>query len=149
MSGSHRPRRVLLETLTSSCEELRNGIYTVKRTPINWTSWNFNEFPRGIAILQDQGSLFPSASTGGMRPSLLSIEIFAKLPEASEVLGTDEAVSEELLDDVEDVLYELVAASYQGEPVVFNLNLPSVNYTEHHDAHVGVQGFVFTFQVTY
>lgn len=149
MTAAHRPRRVMLEELTSQCEDVRSRIYKVHRGPVNWTTWKWHDWPRGIAIVQDQGSLFPSLTTNGMRVAQISIEIFGKMPSAAEALGTDEALAEEFLDDVEDILLNLQQAQYEGETVIFNLNLPSATFTEHYDAHVGVQGFVVTFQVTY
>lgn len=149
MAGAHRPRRVMVETLTALCISVRAGRYKVIRGPVNWTTWPWEDFSYGIAIVQDSGSLFPSATTLGMRVAQISIEVFALMPEAAEALGTDEALGEELLDDVEDVLHDLIQSSKSGEVVIFNLNLPTAMFTEHYDAHAGVQGFVVTFQVTY
>ena len=84
-----------------------------------------------------------------MRQAQISIEVFAKLTEEHEELGTDESISEELLDDVELILYELATSQQLGVPVIFNLDLASTIYTEHHDSNSGVQGFVFTFSITY
>tara|TARA_R110002096_G_scaffold97208_3_gene216571 strand:- start:646 stop:1095 length:450 start_codon:yes stop_codon:yes gene_type:complete len=149
MTSAHRPRRIVLETLTKASRSARNRSYRVKRGPVNWSTWNFSDFPRGISILQDQGDLFPATSRNGMRHAQISIEIFAKLTEDSKELGTDESISEELLDDVELILYGLATSQQSGSPVIFNLDLPSTIYTEHHDSNSGVQGFVFTFSITY
>ena len=140
-------RRVLTTTLKAIWSEQRANAYRkVHRGPINWTSFNFETYPRAVAILLDEVQLF--RITQGFIRATLSMEIMCRLPDQPEEI--DDGLMDDLYEDVEQVIKKLsVSVDDEGNPVIAFINRETANVIETHDATRGVQGLVVLMEVDF
>ena len=137
------------DTLVDKAKTLRNDVYFVKRGAINWTTHDFDQDPRAVAVMIDDFQLFGKTNSG-MKTANLSIEMFAKMPQRDGKPEIDDALQDELVDDAEALLRHLQTARDGGDnPVVFKLDLESARVIEAHDIEIQVQGAVVQFAITY
>lgn len=143
------PRRLLLETLKASAKKVRNGRYFVKRGAINWTAFDFDKHRFAISIQMDD---FGFIRVNGIKEATISMEVFARMREQKEVEipEIDDAITDEMVEDVERIIAELrQAADPQGDAVALRIDANSANIIEAHDVALRVQGVVTTFTVNF
>ena len=141
-------RREMVDRWRELAEQIRNGIYFVKRGAINWTTFPFVDRTGGIALMIDDGTLF--RNTMGMKDARCSMEMFRAMPEDEEEPQVDDGLMDELLDDAETILLDLLKSTdSNGDPILFKIDRDTVRFVEAHDTSIKVQGIVVTFNLTY
>lgn len=142
---SDSPRKIVLDTLRGFCQQVRGGVYFVKRGPIDWATFPFNQHSRAISILVDDQSLFLDINVAS-----LTLEFGAQLRSVSDDPGLDDGLMDELTDDAEWVVRSLIDSSNsQGDAVVLRTDLKESRAIEFHDAQLMVQGIVVNFEVSF
>jgi len=131
-------------------QQMRNGIYFVKRGAILWPAFSFEDHEGGIALMIDDGSLLRTQKNRGMKPARCSMEMFRRMASTKEAPEIDDGLMDELLDDAEWLLQELMKSRTSADdPVVFRIDANSVRFVEAHDTELKVQGIVVTFNLEY
>lgn len=142
---SDSPRRVVMDTLRRLCEEVRGGVYFVKRGPIDWATFPFDSHPRAISILADDLSLFKE-----LNEASLTLEIAAQIRTQGEDPGLDDGLMDEFIDDAEWVVRSLIGKdNASGDAVVLKTDLEDSRAIEFHDPQLKVQGIIVNFDVSY
>lgn len=143
-------RRQMCDRWRELAEQVRNGLYFVKRGAINWTTFPFKDEQGGIALMIDDGQLLRTQRERGMKPARCSMEMFRSLPDLNAIPAIDDGLMDELLDDAEEILTELMKSrTASNDPIVFRIDANSVRFVEAHDTEIKVQGIVVTFNLEY
>lgn len=130
-------------------ERIGNQRYLVKRGVINYAALDWTKYPRTFALMMDEGSLFNSSEIGADWGQV-TLEVFAKLPGYRDDPMVDDGLMEELISDVKQVIEAvLLMKNAQGDPIILNLPRQTARFSEAHDLHLGVQGIVATFELSY
>lgn len=145
------PRGRVVQTLKNSWLATRDGAYKyVKRGPVNWAAFDFEKWPRAVAILIDESDIFSRHDEAGTQEMLLSMEIMALLPdEAKEDM--DDGLLDEMYRDLRKVLTELFDAKAEdvNMPIAIQQRARSDRAVETHDATMGVQGLIAMIKIDF
>lgn len=136
----------MINAIRVSWGEVRGGSYFVKRGPIHWASFDFEELPKAVAILVDDLSFMKN---DGINDANISFEVAARMATGKES-EVDDGLLDEIIDDAIWVIRSLKQAkNSQGDNVIMRLSERTARITEWHDPDVRVQGVVASFQVEY
>lgn len=139
------PRKVLMDTLRILADESRSGAYFVKRGAIDWATFAFASHPRAIALMADHMGLL---QVDGMRPVSVGIEMAARMPETTDPPEIDDGLMDEMIEDVEEIVYGLQSQKDdRGDTVAFRVDPRESSIREFHDVSLRVQGIVAQFNV--
>lgn len=126
-------------------QKTENGRYYVRRGPINFASFQFDRFPRAVAIICDDSSLPLPQEQFPFQGARISFEIGMSMPDEASGSIDDEAI-DALRDDCTDILLQLLEATdTEGDNIVLRIDLGQARVIEWHDADRNLQGVILSF----
>lgn len=138
-----------LKTLAEERISEREGESTfVKRGAVNWNTFNWESYSRGLAIMMDDSSLWPGVQ--GFREGNLTFEYFAKMPDQEGTPEIDDDLQDELIEDVLYIASQIVnETNRSGQPIVTRTDRKAARIIEAHDVDLKVQGVVVTINLNF
>lgn len=138
-------RKVTMDRLRALCEEVRGGVYFVKRGPIDWSSHNYDENQRAISILLDDHSFLKDINDAS-----ISLEFGGQMLRPDERPDMDDGLLDEMIDDAEWIIRSLIGSTNsQGDNIILQAKIKDARIVEFHDAQLRVQGIVAFFEVNF
>lgn len=138
-------RKVMMDTFRKLCEEVRGGIHFIKRGPIDWSSFNFDENQRAIAILVDDTSFLKDINDAS-----LSFEIAGRMIQPEDRPNLDDGLLDEMIDDAEWIIRSLIdSKDKQGDSVIMKAGFNDARIVEFHDVQLRVQGIIAFIEVSF
>ncbi len=148
METRKSPRRVVMESLRDLARAQRSGAYFVKRGDIVWATFPFDRFPRAMALMVDVMSCAPTE--GETHTAIIRIDAAAQIPDRTDPPEIDDGIHDELIDDVECVIYGLgPLKDDRGDTVAYRIDPEKSGIREFHDAGLRVQGIHAQFTVKF
>lgn len=145
------PRGRVVATVKNNWLATRDSAYKyVKRGPVNWAAFDFEKYPRAVAILIDEADIFSRHEDAGTQQMLLSMEIMAALP-PEEKEEMDDGLLDQMYRDTRKVLTELFEAKAEdvNMPIAIRQQAGTDRAVETHDATIGVQGLIAMLRIDF
>lgn len=151
------PRVACLIKLEQLARKEHHRRYYVRRGPINWASFNFDQHRYGFSILTPQFTLI--GDQHGIDSCTITIEMVQEMPDESLERderrdGIDDRGLESMVKDIESIIRQLLRATYPNNDFVCTLSRsskdePPVNAQEMSTTDWSFQGFTVTFTVLF
>lgn len=146
-------RMFVLNELKRYFKEVNNSRYYVRRGPINWSQFNYDNRPFAISISCDESSFMHI----GNQTMIISVEMMMKMRKEADLreLNIDDTGLDQLTVDLQEVVGRLECAKQPAsnrqdyDSVVMRIDHTNDKVVEIADLSQGLQGIWATFMVDF